>query len=258
MQDEIKVSEGYQPTHQFISFVEGSSTEAPDPSAYPLQVLEADHNLNHLDGGDPTNGFAPWVTDILVYPSSEYWEGLLEGERVRPYFDLSISNYNTLRIPSAVHNYDLYVDNATIYEDLTIKGDTKLAGKVEVTGDITPASIRITSSLFEVTEQGVVTARKYKGFAETKTTIVELTGSTYTVTSEDSGKIFHANSDGDISIVLNTVEEGTTITVVNIKAGSICSFENLFNARGGSLTEQFSAATLYSTNGSWYAFGDLV
>ena len=53
MQDEIKVSEGYQPTHQFISFVEGSSSEAPDESSYPLQVLEADHNLNHLDGETP-------------------------------------------------------------------------------------------------------------------------------------------------------------------------------------------------------------
>ena len=95
MQDEIKVSEGYQPAHQFISFVEGSSSAAPDPSSYPLQVLGADHNLNYLDGGDPTNGFSPWVTDILVYPSSEYWEGLLDGNKVRPYVDFSISNYNT-------------------------------------------------------------------------------------------------------------------------------------------------------------------
>ena len=194
----------------------------------------------------------------MVYPSSEYWEGQLKEDRVRPYFDLSISNYNTLRIPSAVHNYNLYVDNATIYENLIIKGNTQLAGEVEVTGEITPASIKTSSGLFEVSETGVVTAEAYKGFAETKTRIVELTDSAYTITSEDTGKIFHANPDGDIEIVLGTVDEGTTITVVNIKAGSVCSFTNLLNARGTLLTEQFSAATLYSTNGSWYAFGDLV
>jgi hypothetical protein len=258
MQDEIKVSEGYQPTHQFISFVEGSSSEAPDESSYPLQVLEADHNLNHLDGGDPTDGFAPWVSDILVYPSSEYWEGQLKEDRIRPYFDLSISNYNTLRIPSAVHNYNLYVDNATIYDNLIIQGSTQLAGKVEVTGEITPASIKIASDQFSVTSTGEVTAEAYKGFAETKSRIVELTDSSYVVTATDTGKIFNCNPSGDIEITLGSAEEGTTISVMNIKEGSICQFFNLVYARGTILSEQYSAATLYFTNGAWYGFGDLV
>ena len=69
---------------QFISFVEGKSSEAP---IQPLMfhVLGADHNLNHINGGDPTDGFSPWVTDISVYPTSEYWETLLNGDRIRPY-----------------------------------------------------------------------------------------------------------------------------------------------------------------------------
>ena len=117
------ISPGNQPVHQFISFVEGSASAAPDPSSFPLQVLGADHNLNTINGGDPTEGFSPWVTDILVYPSSEYWETLLNGDRVRPYIDFSISEYNTLRMPSATHDYDLYVDEAKIYENCTIDGD---------------------------------------------------------------------------------------------------------------------------------------
>ena len=36
--------------------------------------------------------------------------------------DLSISEYNTLRIPSAVHDYDLYADTGRFYEDVKIDG----------------------------------------------------------------------------------------------------------------------------------------
>ena len=116
--------------NQFISFVEGSASDAPDPSAFPLHVLGVDSNLNSVDGGDATDGFDPWVTDILVYPSSEYWETLLNGDRVRPFIDLSISEYNTLRLPSAVHDYDLYADKGTFYEDVNVDGTLTVSGTV--------------------------------------------------------------------------------------------------------------------------------
>lgn len=251
MQDEIKVSEGYQPTHQFISFVEGSSSEAPDPSSYPLQVLEADHNLNHLDGGDPTDGFAPWVSDILVYPSSEYWEAQLSGDRVRPYFDLSISSYNTLRVPSAVHNYDLYVDNATIYEDLTIHGNTNFSGQIQITGQLEVDSISATGD--------IETTGNITGTLNCNALVVEKTSS-FTASGSDTGSIFHCNSNsGDIVVTLSgSASQGTVFTVMNVSADSTVTIFGLNNARGNVLSEQYSAATIYYIGGSWYGFGDLV
>lgn len=253
MQDEIKVSEGYQPTHQFISFVEGSSTEAPDPSSYPLQVLGADHNLSHLDGGDPTDGFSPWVTDILVYPSSEYWEGLLDSGRVRPYVDLSISNYNTLRIPSAVHNYDLYVDNATVYEDLTIKGTASLDGDIQVTGIIQQDEIAINSGEFSVSPQGEI-----KGKLNTKVLVEELT-SDLTMSLDKTGYFFNCRpSTSVLNVNLPQGEDGVIYTFMNCEAGKSVSFNNLTRARGTLLSEQYSAATVYWSDNAWYGFGDLV
>ena len=259
MQDEIKVSEGYQPTHQFISFVEGSSSEAPDPSSYPLQVLEADHNLNHLDGGDPTDGFAPWVSDILVYPSSEYWETQLSGDRVRPYFDLSISSYNTLRVPSAIHNYDLYVDNATIYENLTIHGSTTLGGSVSVTGTISPSEFQISSQKFTVNSDGDVRANEISGIAKTKAPIENITTS-FQPTVMQSGTIFQCSPSGaSITITLPPVSDpGVIYTFMLEEAGKTVTFANLTRSRGTVLSEQYSAATAYWGGNAWYAFGDLV
>jgi hypothetical protein len=259
MQDEIKVSEGYQPAHQFISFVEGSSSEAPNPSSYPLQVLEADHNLNYLDGGDPTDGFSPWVTDILVYPSSEYWEGLLESGKVRPYVDFSISNYNTLRIPSAIHNYDLYVDDARIYGDLTIDGDTNLSGTVQVTGELQPASISIQGG-FSVNNQGDLTANNISGVGNTRALIEATSDASYTFDATDTGLLLVCDPIGaSTSITLPSVaDDGTVLTVQLISAGKNVTITNLSNAKGNQLTEQYSSATLYHLDGSWYGLGDLV
>jgi len=258
MQDEIKVSEGYQPTHQFISFVEGSSSEAPDISSYPLQVLGADHNLNFIDGGDPTEGFSPWVTDILVYPSSEYWETKLDGDKVRPYFDLSISNYNTLRIPSAIHNYNLYVDDARVYGDLTIDGETNLNGQIQVTGVVRSDTLSINSGEFTVSEQGVVEAASYKGVSNMSANIVEKTTS-FTFSETDTGSIFHCDpSTSDLSITLpGSATNGTVFTVINVSSVLNVVIPSLNNARGNILSERFSTATIYYMNG-WYGFGDLV
>lgn len=264
MQDEIKVSEGYQPAHQFISFVEGSSSAAPDPSSYPLQVLGADHNLNFLDGGDPTDGFSPWVTDILVYPSSEYWEGLLDGDKVRPYVDFSISNYNTLRIPSAIHNYDLYVDDAKVYGDLTIDGSTNLGGTVQVTGELQPTSIS-TQGGFSVNNQGNVTAgdisgNNISGVGNTRALVEDTSDASYTFNATDTGLILVCDPAGaSTSITLPSIaDDGTVFTVQLISAGKNVTIVNLSNAKGNQLTEQYSSATLYHLDGSWYGLGDLV
>jgi hypothetical protein len=252
------ISVGNQPAHQFISFVEGSSSEAPDISAYPLQVLEADHNLNHLDGGDPTDGFAPWVTDILVYPSSEYWEGQLEGDKIRPYIDFSISNYNTLRIPSAVHNYNLYVDDARVYGDLTIDGDTNLNGTVEVTGTIVPSSISYANGSFSVSTNGDIVAGNIKGVSNLSLSI-ESKENNFTPSEEDSGAVYHCSPvTANILVTLPSIaDDGVSFTFINAEAGKTVTFNNL-NARGNILSEQFSVCSVYRKNGSWYGFGDLV
>jgi hypothetical protein len=259
MQDEIKVSEGYQPAHQFISFVEGSSSVAPEQSSYPLQVLEADHNLNHLDGGDPGGGYSPWVTDILVYPSSEYWEGLLEDGKVRPYIDFSISNYNTLRIPSAIHNYDLYVDDAKIYGDLTIDGDTNLSGTVQVSGEIQPSSIS-TEGGFIVSSEGDVVARNISGTSNTKALIEVVNGAGYTFDPVKTGLFIICEPDeAGTSIALpNIAPDGTTLTVQLVSAGKTVTFTNLYKSKGNLLTEQYSSATVMCKNNTWYGIGDLV
>jgi hypothetical protein len=245
MQDEIKVSEGYQPTHQFISFTEGSASEAPDPSAYATHILAADHNLNHISGGDATDGFSTWVTDLLVYPSSEYWESLLDSNKIRPYVDLSISNYNTLRIPSAVHDYNLYVDDATIYGDLTILGNTNFGGVFQLTGDVTVNSI---------TSQGDIS-----GVDNTKAKVESVT-SDYTFTPDKTGVILNCSpSGGNINITLPTgPEDGLRFTVMILTSGNTITFPTLTNAKGNQITSQYSTATIYSDNNSWYGFGDLV
>ena len=253
------ISVGNQPAHQFISFVEGSSSEAPDVSSYPLQVLGADHNLNYLDGGDPTDGFSPWVTDILVYPSSEYWEGQLDGDKIRPYIDFSISEYNTLRIPSAIHNYDLYVDDARVYGDLTIDGDTNLSGTVQVTGEIQPTSIS-TQGGFSVNNQGNVTANNISGVGNTRALVEATSDAVYLFDATNTGLVLICDPTGaSTSITLPSIaDDGTVFTVQLISAGKNVTIVNLSNAKGNQLTEQYSSATLYHLDGSWYGLGDLV
>jgi hypothetical protein len=240
--------------HQWISFVEGSANEAPDPSAFPVHVLGADHNLNNISGGDPTDGFTPWVTDILVYPTSEYWETLLDGDRVRPYFDLSISEYNTLRVPSAVHNYDLYVDTGKFYEDVNIDGglqvgDIALGGSdMNIPGDLNVGS--------------TVTAETLQGFANTKIPVSTKTAD-FTFDVAETGYIYQCKPAGaKIEITLpgglDADDEGIAFTVNNNLAGKTTEFPNLTNARGTVLGEQFSSCTIYWDGTAWYGIGDLV
>ena len=235
------ISPGNQPVHQFISFVEGSASAAPDPSSFPLQVLGADHNLNTINGGDPTEGFSPWVTDILVYPSSEYWETLLNGDRVRPYIDFSISEYNTLRMPSATHDYDLYVDEAKIYENCTIDGDLTVSGSF-VIQDLTSTS---------------VTTGNIQGVANTKVPVEELLVDT-TIDASKTGYIFQCKPTGSkIVISLPNGEDGLVFTFMNCLSGKTVEFINL-NAQGDTLGAQYASATVYWGGDAWYGFGSFL
>ena len=245
------------PTKQFISFIEGSASSAPDPSAYPLHVLGADHNLNHVNGGDPTDGFDPWVTDILVYPTSEYWETLLNGNRIRPYLDLSISEYNTLRLPSAVHDYDLYVDQGHFYENVVIDGSLTVGGISLGGSDLSIPGDLSTGGDANIT--GTLEADKLKGHANTTAPLLEVT-SDVTFNNDHTGYVYHCKPSGsNVTITLpQTSSTGVTFMVNNCLAGKTVTFANLANARGTVLGEQFSAATIYWDGSAWYGIGDLV
>ena len=253
MQDEVISPGEVTQRHQWISFVEGSASTAPEESSFPLHVLGADHNLNNIDGGDPTDGFSPWVTDILVYPTSEYWETLLNNDRIRPYVDLSISEYNTLRIPSAIHNYDLFADKGLFYEDVTIKGV------------LTAASVEIDGGGLNITPDGDLTVRnltatgEIRGFAHTKIPILHV-DSDITFDSANTGYIYQCKPTGsNLTITLpQTSQIGVAFTVNNCLAGKTVTFTNLANARGTVLGEQFSSATIYWDGSAWYGIGDLV
>lgn len=260
MQNELISAGDVTQPHQWISFVEGSSNEAPDPSSYALHVLGADHNLNNISGGDPTDGFSPWVTDILVYPTSEYWEGQLNGDRIRPYFDLSISEYNTLRIPSAIHNYDLYADNATFYEDVVIKGGLTIGGTTLGGQDMAvPGDLDVNGDLATV---GTISANTLQGLSNTKIPVSEKTAN-FTFDIAETGYIYQCKPAGaKIEITLpgavDATNKGVAFTVNNLLAGKTVEFTNLTHARGTILGEQFSSCTIYWDGTAWYGIGDLV
>lgn len=246
---------------QWISFVEGSASVAPQESAFPTHVLSADTNLNNIDGGDATDGFSEWVTDLLVYPSSEYWETLLSNNRVRPYVDLSISDYNTVRIPSSIHDYDLYADTGKFYENVVVDG-TFTVGSVlntdttdlNVTNDINVAN--------DANVTGTVTAETLKGYANTRIPISEKTAS-FTFDTAESGYIYQCSPAGaeieiTLPVGLDASSKGITFTVNNLLAGKTVKFINLSNARGTILGEQYSSCTIYWDGSAWYGIGDLV
>ena len=235
---------------QFISFTEGSDDTEPSEPAFPLHVLAADHNLNHIDGGDPAGGFDPFLSDILVFPSSEYWESLLNGARTRPYVDLSISDQNTVRIPTAIHNYDLYVDAGKFYEDVTIDGSLDAA-------DLTASTLDIAGSTIDA--NGNLWANDIQGVTRTRLPILAVT-SDMTLGNSDTGTILQVSPSGSsVTITLPvSMDTGFTVTVNNLLAGKTTAFSGSLNAVGNTLSGQYSAATVYYDGSAWYAIGDLV
>jgi len=234
---------------QYISFVEGSSNTVPDESSYPLHVLSGDHNLNNIMGGDPTDGYTPWITDILVYPSYEYWETQLQDERIRPYIDLSISDYNTVRIPSAIHGYNVYADGGIFYENVTIHGSLNVSGQLfgsssgTGTTDI-PADLSVGGNL---TVGGTTKSR----------VPIESKSQAFTLLKEDSGSIYKCTNTFTITLpTLSSSDSGVNFTIHNIGSG-IISLPSAVSAPGDKLIGQYSSCTIYWDGSNWYGMGDL-
>lgn len=249
----------YDQTKQFISFNNGKASIAPDPALYPIHVLTGDTFLYQIDGGFPDEPVEPFITDPIVYPSSEYWQTLLSGDRVRPYIDLSISEYNTLRLPSAIHEYDLFCDNATFYEDVVIEGSIEIGGtggasigsqNITIPGDINCSDITCDSITTDVINEAV---------AKTRIPIISITADK-TLANPDTGSVIHCSPDGaNINISLpNGLQTGFVVTITNLLPGKTTTLPTTLKARGNVLSEPYSAATIYFDGSDWYGYGDLV
>ncbi len=245
----------YDQTKQWISFTSGVDNVAPNPEDYAVHVLSGDTFLYEINGGFPDGPADPFVTDPIVYPSSDYWQTLLEGERMRPFFDISISEYNTLRIPSAVHEYDLYVDSAVFYEDVDIRGNLTMGGSafgedINIPGDITCRNIECEEITADVIHDAVL---------RTRIRIVEITEN-YTLQASDSATVFQCRPTGaNIDITLPTeMPEGFHVTLTNLLPGKTTTLPVTLQARGNILSEPYSSATVYYDGTDWYGFGDLV
>lgn len=239
---------GYQPSQQFIQFAGGSDNKAPIPSNFATHVLHGDHHITHLDGGDPTDGFSSFVQDVLVYPSSEKWESLLSGDRIRPYIDLSISEYNTLRLPVATHDYNLYVDDARIYGNLIVDGSFNFNSNLSIT--------ELSSDNFSVDNLGNAQFETVTAEIHGKTPVVELHANT-SLSNTQTGTIFNCMNGIQVTLPTNG-EDGVTFTLMWCGASGQVDINGAIFARGSALIERYSACTIYWSGGAWYAFGDLV
>ena len=250
----------FDQTKQWLSFTEGKDSVAPASEDYAVHVLSSDTFLYEISGGFPDGPVeTPYVTDPVVYPSSDYWETQLNGSRLRPYVDISISEYNTLRIPSAISEYDLYVDKATFYEDVVIEGGLTVggmvfgaegSGNIEIGGDITCKDVQCE----EIRAESIFGAE-----SNTKVRIQPKTAD-FTVSDSDTGSIIHIKPDGaTVNVALpNDLQRGTIVTVTNILEGKTTTLPDTLKARGNVLSEPYSAATIYFDGTDWYGHGDLV
>ena len=249
---------------QWISFNSGCDTEIPDPTAYPVHVLGGDTFMYEIQGGFAEGNQDHFVSAPVVYPSSEYWETQLNGDRQRPYLDFSISEYNTLRLPSAIHDYDLYVDNGKFYED------------VEIDGALTAASVNLSGGAIDMSTDGNITTDGdiqcgdidaneitanvlHHAVAKTRIPIIS-TSVDKTLADADTGSVLHCSPSGaNIDITLpNDLETGFVVTITNLLPGKTTTLPATLKARGNVLSEPYSAATIYFEGTDWYGYGDLV
>lgn len=186
---------GINPTYQIVNFVEDSASELPSPVD---QLLSLDH-----------------------------WASLLNGSRIRPFVDITLEGSNTIRVPSAVHQYQLYVDTAKIYDD------------AEVDGTLTAGVIR--------------------GVNHTHTPLILATGD-ITLSNSQTGAIINSKPTGsNLNITLPGVgEDGAYFTIQNCKEGGTTTILGVVLGRGNVLGEQYSSCTIYWGGDSWYGIGDLI
>jgi len=253
----------FDQTKQWISFNSGIDTEIPDPTAYPIHILAGDTFLYEIQGGLPEGNLDHFVTSPVVYPSSEYWETQLDGDRLRPYIDLSISEYNTLRVPSAVHDYDLYVDKGRFYEDVVIDG-ALTANSINLSGgfDMSPDGDITTSGDIEcsdITANEITANVLHNAVAKTRIPIISTT-TDKTLVDAETGSVIHCSpTGGNIEITLpNDLKAGFVVTITNLLSGKTTTLPSTLKARGNVLSEPYSAATIYFDGTDWYGYGDLV
>ena len=249
----------FDQSQQWISFNSGMDVAAPNPTAYPVRVLSGDTFLYEIQGGFPDGNIENFISAPVVYPSSEYWETLLNGSRQRPYFDLSISEYNTLRIPTAIHEYDVYADKGKFYED------------VEIDGALVAATLSLGGGGFDISSDGDITTDGdiecneitanviNNAVAKTRVPIISATTDKTLIDSE-TGSIIHCSpAGGNIDITLrNDLKTGFVVTITNLLPGKTTTLPDTLKARGNVLSEPYSAATIYFDGTDWYGFGDLV
>jgi hypothetical protein len=253
----------FDQSKQWISFNPGIDVVAPDPTAYPVHVLAGDTFMYEIQGGFAEGNQEHFISPPVVYPSSEYWETQLNSDRQRPYLDLSISEYNTLRLPSAIHDYDLYADKGRFYEDVIIDG-VLTAGAINVDGgvDMSPDGDITTEGDIECSniDANEITANVLHN-AVTKTRIpIIATTADKTLVDTDTGSVLHCSPAGaNLNITLpNDLKTGFVVTITNILPGKTTTLPATLKARGNVLSEQYSAATIYFDGTDWYGYGDLV
>ena len=167
-----------------------------------------------------------------LFQNTAIWQDNLNGDRMRPYLDVSIHPYaNLIRLPVVAYNYDIFADSAIFYEGITVKGDVNVEGSLK--GNI-----------------------QYDRLVET------ITGNK-TISIEDKSKILNVEPEGaSVSIVLPStgIDDGFFFEVVNCLEGkftTIAPDQGVLKAKGTGLSQQYSACHVYRHNSSWFAIGDL-
>jgi hypothetical protein len=160
------------------------------------------------------------------------WRDNLNGDRMRPYLDVSIYPYaNLIRLPVVAHDYNIYADSALFYEDITVRGNVHVEGSLK--GNV-----------------------QYDRLVETIT-------DNKTISMDDKSKILNVEPAGaSVSITLPStgIDDGFFFEVVNCLEGKFTTIspdQGVLKAKGTGLSQQYSACHVYRHNSSWFAIGDL-
>ena len=208
------------------------------------QKLSLEGGYGSTYASESSGGTSPDVSDDLLdsiqqnysplvasYKDTALWQLNLNGDRVRPYLDVGIHPYaNEIRLPVVSHNYDIYADNATFYEDVNVEGNLDISG--QITGNVS-----------------------FDRNIEVKT-------SDFSVSADDRSKLFHIEPSGG-SVVISLpadIPNGFNFEVVNCLEGKFTTLspdQGQLKAKGTGLSQPYSACVVYRFNSSWYAIGDL-
>lgn len=167
-----------------------------------------------------------------IFLDNGIWQNNLLGERLRPYFDVSIHPYaNGVRLPVVSHDYDVYADSGLFYEGLTVNGDVNIGGSL--TGNVTY-------------DRSIETIHTNK--------FISLADRSKIINSEPE------NNFANIILPASGIPNGFFFELVNCLDGKYTRIEleqGELKAKGSGLSQKYSACHVYRHNDSWYAIGDL-